>query len=289
MPEKIKRLEPLKPTLRELYLKSGNLCAFPNCKQIMMDVDGSFVGQICHIEAAEKGGQRFNSDMSNEDRRRVSNLMLMCYTHHVKTNDTSKYPANVLRDIKAAHESKFSNPENSMLDKLRDSTAILAPVYPNNLNRINSVLEFELEGWQLQESLRELKQFVEKLHKVPVPVRQFCFEVAARYCRLTDINTPPSFTENISVSVLDFRDSFGISEEVIQARCSQMEQYSIGYLDLEPNHEHEATIILRPLKSGWTIWSDIAMFCMNDNHDLAKIWHYLDFSILDDIQQTPTA
>lgn len=92
MTEKPKRLTPLPDTLRELFLKSGNLCAFPNCKALMMDADGVFIGQVCHIEAAEEGGKRFNSSISNEERRTASNLMLMCYEHHQVTNDEKKYP-----------------------------------------------------------------------------------------------------------------------------------------------------------------------------------------------------
>jgi hypothetical protein len=55
---KAKRKAPDKDTLRELYLKSGNQCAFPACTRVMLNKDGVFVGQICHIEAAEEGGER---------------------------------------------------------------------------------------------------------------------------------------------------------------------------------------------------------------------------------------
>jgi hypothetical protein len=44
----------------------------------MMDQDGVFVVQICHIEAAETGGERFHASMSNESRRSIKNLMLIC-------------------------------------------------------------------------------------------------------------------------------------------------------------------------------------------------------------------
>jgi hypothetical protein len=87
--EKIKRLTPKTEVLRELYLKSGNQCAFSGCPRVMIDSDGNFVGQICHIEAAEEGGERFNHKQTNEDRRAFNNLMLMCYEHHVY-NDPHK-------------------------------------------------------------------------------------------------------------------------------------------------------------------------------------------------------
>jgi hypothetical protein len=52
-------------TYREVFLKSGNVWAFPGCDALLMDEDGNFVGQICHIEAAEPGGERFNPAMTN--------------------------------------------------------------------------------------------------------------------------------------------------------------------------------------------------------------------------------
>jgi hypothetical protein len=48
----------------------------------MLNIEGTFIGQICHIEAAEEGGERFNLNTTNEQRRSAVNLMLMCYEHH---------------------------------------------------------------------------------------------------------------------------------------------------------------------------------------------------------------
>lgn len=107
--EKAKRLAPLPETLRELFLKSGNCCAFPDCQRLMMNSDGVFIGQVCHIEGAEEGGERFNENQTNEERRHFSNLMLMCYDHHTITNDVTKYTAEVLRKMKADHEAKFTD------------------------------------------------------------------------------------------------------------------------------------------------------------------------------------
>jgi hypothetical protein len=41
--------------MREVSLKSGNLCAFPGCDALIITEDSLFIGQPCHIEAAEKG------------------------------------------------------------------------------------------------------------------------------------------------------------------------------------------------------------------------------------------
>ena len=46
----------------------------------MMNEQGVFVGQVCHIEGAEEGGERFNPRMSNEERRAAANLMLSVFS-----------------------------------------------------------------------------------------------------------------------------------------------------------------------------------------------------------------
>jgi hypothetical protein len=118
MSEVAKRFAPTYRTYRELFLKSGNVCAFPSCDALMMDEEGNFIGQICHIEAAEPGGARFNPSMTNEERRSFANLMLLCYEHHVVTNDVERFSVAVLQEMKAAHEKCFSQPTRALDERL---------------------------------------------------------------------------------------------------------------------------------------------------------------------------
>ncbi|RUA31361.1 MAG: hypothetical protein DSY77_13145, partial [Bacteroidetes bacterium] len=100
------RLAPTTKTLRALFAKSGNRCAFPNCEHPLIDEDQNFVAQVCHIEDALPGG-RFNENISNEETRLYDNLILFCYKHHVQTNNIHKFPVSKLREIKTKHEAKF--------------------------------------------------------------------------------------------------------------------------------------------------------------------------------------
>ncbi|NNC18609.1 hypothetical protein HJC22_23115 [Corallococcus exiguus] len=83
-----------------------------------MDLDGTFIGQVCHIEAAEEGGERFNPAMTNEERRSVKNLMLMCYPHHQTTNNVEKYSVEWLRRTKEEHERRFAGSERAEIERL---------------------------------------------------------------------------------------------------------------------------------------------------------------------------
>ncbi len=93
--------------LKKLFSLSGNLCAFPDCKDTLVNEDGNLIGQVCHIEAAEEGGERFNPKMTDDERAGFYNLVIFCANHHLTTNEVAKYPVDTLKEMKKHHESKF--------------------------------------------------------------------------------------------------------------------------------------------------------------------------------------
>lgn len=107
MTETPKRLSPTSEVIRRLFLLSGNQCAFPGCQHPIISHDGIYVGEICHIRAAEAGGERFDSNQSNEERRAFENLMLLCHDHHVVTDDVGQYSVERMIEIKRQHEARF--------------------------------------------------------------------------------------------------------------------------------------------------------------------------------------
>jgi hypothetical protein len=95
-------------TIKRLYALSGNQCAFPNCTVNFVSWENDTnLSNICHIEAAELGGQRFNPNSDDDYRRSYENLILLCANHHIVTNDTSKYSETVLQEMKRNHEDKI--------------------------------------------------------------------------------------------------------------------------------------------------------------------------------------
>ena len=118
----VARLKITTPTLKRLFSLSGNRCAFPECSEPICDQSGTLFADICHIEAANEGGERYNASMTDEQRRDFANLFLLCKKHHTVTNDVILYPVALLRDMKAQHEAKAaSHPSaisNETLEKL---------------------------------------------------------------------------------------------------------------------------------------------------------------------------
>lgn len=124
------RLSIRKEALRDLAIKSKNKCAFPGCAQPILNLSDVYVAELCHIEAAEPGGQRFNPMQSDEERRAPANLLFLCHQHHKETDDEARYPVARLREIKQAHEALPEVVFNSavLLNRIEDVLAEQAAI-----------------------------------------------------------------------------------------------------------------------------------------------------------------
>lgn len=96
-------------TLKRLFGLSGNECAFPGCGEQMVNKSNAKSSNICHIEAANIGGERYNEDMTDEERADYPNLILLCVQHHDETNDVEKYTTPILVKMKREHEAMLLN------------------------------------------------------------------------------------------------------------------------------------------------------------------------------------
>lgn len=104
---RLKRPSLTASVLRALFARSGNQCAYPGCTHEIVDSENTLVGQVCHIEAAMPGGQRFNPEQTGEQRHGEENLILLCYRHHKETDDVEYFSVAALKKIKADHEKEF--------------------------------------------------------------------------------------------------------------------------------------------------------------------------------------
>jgi len=94
-------------TLKILFGLSGNTCSFPGCMKRLVNNRNAIDSNICHIEGAKKGSERYNPDMTDIQRANYNNLILLCPQHHDETNDVEKYSVEVLRAMKREHESQY--------------------------------------------------------------------------------------------------------------------------------------------------------------------------------------
>lgn len=103
--------------IKKLFGLSGNLCAFPNCSQKLILHD-AVIGEICHIEAVNKKGKRFNPKQTDKEKAGFDNLLLLCPNHHKVIDKTDIYSVKELKKIKAEHLKKYGAKKIDITSKM---------------------------------------------------------------------------------------------------------------------------------------------------------------------------
>ncbi|MBE9039737.1 HNH endonuclease [Oscillatoriales cyanobacterium LEGE 11467] len=105
-----------------LCLKSGGICAFPNCRKSLIqeetDKDNPVItGEIAHIVAYEPGGPRGDATFPKQELNKHTNLILLCGDHHkLIDSQPNTYSIRVLQAMKQDHEATMRSlhqPENA--------------------------------------------------------------------------------------------------------------------------------------------------------------------------------
>ena len=251
----------------------------------MMNLDGVFIGQICHIEAAEEGGERFNPAMTNEQRRSAANLMLMCYEHHQVTNDVAKYTVKILKGFKEDHERKFARADRAMLEQITDWTAVDEPTKVRNLKRLNKVMGWQSTVDEDKEVIADLNMYIDKLRVVPIEVRRFLGAVASRAHRMqaTQVVDTNSLDGSVSILLKDLKDALRLSPNAIFEQANALESYGIGSMtEMYVADVDQPAVRIYATKHNWHLWLDIVTFCQKAPDSLDAFIDDLDFSRLDE-------
>jgi hypothetical protein len=107
------RTDPKANEKRIVHLRSGGVCAFPDCGIDLIEPgaessDSAFIGDLAHIVADSRQGPRGLSQLSDEERDCHTNLILLCKNCHKKIDDQPHiYSVSVLRQMKLDHEEKI--------------------------------------------------------------------------------------------------------------------------------------------------------------------------------------
>lgn len=136
-------------THKLLWGFSGNKCAFDDCRNDLIadeteTDDESIIGDEAHIVARSEDGPRGKSTLSEEDRDKYDNLILLCRKHHKIIDDQYKfYTVEKLNTIKKEHEIWVR--ESLKPDKEKEKIDL---VYAKYIDEIIQELDFNnWKGW----------------------------------------------------------------------------------------------------------------------------------------------
>ena len=97
-------------TTKMLWGRAAGMCSMPGCrKQLFIDAtetdDETLIGEMCHIVADSGDGPRGKSELTQEQRDKYGNLILLCRNHHREVDQQeNKYTVDVLLEMKSSHE-----------------------------------------------------------------------------------------------------------------------------------------------------------------------------------------
>jgi hypothetical protein len=104
--------EPTNQTIKRLFARSGNTCAFPGCRIAIVEDSGIITGEICHINAQSPNGPRYDPNQTDEQRHGYDNLILLCDRHHkIADAQPNIYDVQALKEMKSIHETSAGREE----------------------------------------------------------------------------------------------------------------------------------------------------------------------------------
>lgn len=104
-----------------LIAESGGYCAFPACPEYLVsedteDDDEVFLGEIAHIVGSFRQGPRGESGLTEEDRSKHDNLVLLCNKHHkIVDGQKNHYSVPVMIQMKADQKTR-NKPKTKIID-----------------------------------------------------------------------------------------------------------------------------------------------------------------------------
>lgn len=223
--------------IKSLLALSGNKCAFPDCNHSLVTDKGNFVGELCHIEAANANGPRYNINQTDEQRRASNNLLFLCPIHHKQIDDYPKeYTVAWLKGIKKGHEQQFRKQKFEVqagtLDKVYHSIQIqierLVKLSQDTNTTVHSIdrtiktvdrkmgaiedrMDFLIEKFSAHYNVNENKIYTSQLETINALKKQGKYETAIemlidfknRYWNRLDAETRYKVIANIGMSYLD--------------------------------------------------------------------------------------
>ena len=118
------------------------------------------IGENCHIVAESDDGPRGNSILTQDDRNRYPNLILLCSNHHIVIdNDPDNWPVEKLHQIKSDHELWVE----TQLTEISPGDDFELKVYMDLVNFITEKLMLSKWDWLSDHAVRLLlyDEFVE--------------------------------------------------------------------------------------------------------------------------------
>lgn len=267
------RMEPLGQVARELWILSGNECAFDACTERLICEDGAFIGEVAHIHGVEPSSPRHDPALDRQALRAVDNLMLLCPKHHTRidhVNSHGKYPAPMLRRMKRKHEDRFRAAAAYIEAQFTDHTRAATVRYATTLDALHAAIGVDkLTPDEKHDDVAMVNTIADKLAELTLPARSLLsFLVQA----------------DAVLGIAEVSRRTRRSQSEISSTMEELDRLGYAYLEREPDEdEPRGALKLYAHNSfdGWPFWDDLRSFLGKHPERIARVIVDLEFNLLD--------
>lgn len=265
-------------TTRELYLYSGNQCAFTACTEVLLMEDSTWNCEAAHIYGVKANSARGGHDLTNEQLRDPSNLLLMCLKHHHVIDNKqleATYTVEVVQGMKAQHETKYRTALLG-LERIIDSTAGVVIKRPRNLCALDGFCA-NLTDDEIRENVVMAAPFIDALVKQPAALRDVIALVLVHGRAENFYGTRRVLATTTRIEAV----ASSITRDELARRARSLEHD--GLLSIEEDEGVSYFLLVDPAakRVGWDLFVAIHDFAGSDPQTVRKIIEDLDFTELD--------
>lgn len=270
-----KRLNPKKNTLRELYLLSGNQCAYGGCAEPILTAEGTLHGDVAHIRGALPQSARFDPTMTNERRRAADNLLLLCKLHHADIDNrdlAEKYPVEFVEAMKATHEAKFQKAITALIG---DSTLETTPTYPSTLGAFG----YGPEDEEFADLHPMVCAFADRLAAIPPSTRQI-LALAIIHGEVRGYSGPD---KDVVIDPARLREVADIPPEDVNEFIHLLEGYGVITSDSTDGYGRTLLTLAgsTPTGYGWDLYVELKDIAAGHRSVIERAVNDLDFTVFD--------
>jgi hypothetical protein len=84
-------------------------------------------------------GERYNPNQTDEDRRSYENLLILCYQHHIETDEVDEFPIELMKDIKQKHEASFAKSDFKIDESALHKLMLEVEKYWDKIEVLNTI------------------------------------------------------------------------------------------------------------------------------------------------------
>lgn len=265
---------------KELFARSGNMCAMAHCSSQLFDSEGLKDVFIAHIRGVK--GARHEPGLPDSVLNGVDNLMLLCNKHHnqVDTLPVAEFTVDRMREIKAAHEAKVRKFTDDLRGVVFDESRFASSTSPTSFARWYS--HWDLNDPEEDEQPRHdvrvaTEEHIARVRLLPPPARDLLAVIVDH--GIAERSGLAGKALHIRVQALYDRAT-STPMNVIDSQLKSLEEHELGWVD-DSDYGDFRDIEFWSRSAEFDIAAEIQAFCRRFGFSVPELYEGQDWSILD--------